>query len=1074
MEVQINKYKMTESQKLLSDFKFYSSYSKYLKDNERMETWEESVDRVMKMHYEKYADKITPELQTYLDFAIEIYKKKRILGSQRALQFGGASILKHEMKMFNCLVSYADRIEFFKETMYLLLCGCGVGFSVQHKHIETLPKVSKRLQGVKTFIIEDSIEGWSDAIGALMSSYSLQDSKFQEYYGYRIDFDYSRIRPKGSYISGGFKAPGHGGLKNSLTKIQELLDKEINGKEEIPLKSIIVYDIIMHMADAVLSGGVRRSATICLFSNDDNEMLNAKTGDWYIKNPQRGRSNNSVILIRNKTSREQFSSIMQSVKSWGEPGFVWSEDEDIIFNPCVEIGMYPKREDGKTGWQGCVSYNTKLITKEGIVEIGDAATLNQEIEIWNGVKWASVKPIQTGMNRNLYRVKFSDGSYLDCTDNHKFMVKNRFQKNFSEIETKDLINLIKESKYSLNTPKPNVFYDNKLNDEPYAYEYGFILGDGTVGQRENWKNRVPFAELYENSKDTTLPLKGKLGEVSINENNINFTRIYFNDVDCDFSSKLKYDKGLPNEIFTWSRKSMINFFAGWIDADGTKTVNGCRIYGCEDKLRDGQLLLTKLGISSSINLMSKKDVKTNMTIRKNDVWYLQISDTKDLYSNRMKLVSKPVKGKGLNQIIKSIEKIDGLYDSYCFEEPETHNGLFGNVLTKQCNLTEINGSLCNTEEEFYDACKASAIIGTLQAGYTNFKYVTNITKDIFERESLLGCSITGFMNNPKILFNPEIQKNGAKVIKETNKIISGLLGINQAARTTCVKPSGNASVLLGTGSGIHGEHSKKYFRNVQVNKEEDLGKYIKSINPKMVENSLWSNNNSDWVISFPIDAKEGSIFKKDLHGVKQLEFVKLTQQNWVEEGTNIDLCVNKHTRHNVSNTIVVDDWDEVENFIYENKQWFAGISLLGMSGDKDYAQAPFTEVIETDDIVKKYGKATLFASGLIVDGLHAFGHLWTACNALLFNSVIEENEFNSLLKKDWLRRARQYADRYFNLDINKMTNCLKDVSLYHRWIEINRDFKPIDFQTIKINPSYTEVDKLGAIACSGDKCEIII
>jgi len=1436
LEVQVNKYKMTESQKLLSDFKFYSSYSKYLKDDERMETWEESVDRVMKMHYEKYADKITPELQSYLDFATEIYKKKRVLGSQRALQFGGVSILKHEMKMFNCLVSYADRIEFFKETMYLLLCGCGVGFSVQHKHIETLPKVGKRLQGVKTFVIEDSIEGWSDAIGVLMSSYSLQDSKFQEYYGYRIDFDYSRIRPKGSYISGGFKAPGHEGLKNSLTKIQELLDKEINGKEEIPLRSIIVYDIIMHMADAVLSGGVRRSATICLFSNDDNEMLNAKTGDWYIKNPQRGRSNNSVILIRNKTSREQFSSIMQSVKSWGEPGFVWSEDEDIIFNPCVskdsvintdeglynvenlidksynplidgkvykslrgfwktgtkdlfeltfksgrtlkctdnhkimtnrgwveaknlektdkirisnnsgfnlnldhdskeakigyllgcflgdgnisrnsielkwwqnnkeiyrkqafdilkelnmlykpsskevsdsksiyesiqssklfkeavkrkiivnnsknlntsaingsheyllgivagyfdadgtvlvnkekgnslritsidienlksiqiilnsvgiyskiyknrrkgefkslpngkgdknlylckpihelsisneniklfkdlvkiknidkiksideilksyvrnfnktnffetlesitylgkedvfdctvedlhafecngvyvhncvEIGMTPYLESPNgnhhSGWQGCVSYNTKLITKEGIVEIGDAATLNQEIEIWNGVKWASVKPIQTGMNRNLYRVKFSDGSYLDCTDNHKFMVKNRFQKNFSEIETKDLINLIKESKYSLNTPKPNVFYDNKLNDEPYAYEYGFILGDGTVGQRENGKNRVPFAELYENSKDTTLPLKGKLGEVSINENNINFTRIYFNDVDCDFSSKLKYDKGLPNEIFTWSRKSMINFFAGWIDADGTKTVNGCRIYGCEDKLRDGQLLLTKLGISSSINLMSKKDVKTNMTIRKNDVWYLQISDTKDLYSNRMKLVSKPVKGKGLNQIIKSIEKIDGLYDSYCFEEPETHNGLFGNVLTKQCNLTEINGSLCNTEEEFYDACKASAIIGTLQAGYTNFKYVTNITKDIFERESLLGCSITGFMNNPKILFNPEIQKNGAKVIKETNKIISGLLGINQAARTTCVKPSGNASVLLGTGSGIHGEHSKKYFRNVQVNKEEDLGKYIKSINPKMVENSLWSNNNSDWVISFPIDAKEGSIFKKDLHGVKQLEFVKLTQQNWVEEGTNIDLCVNKHTRHNVSNTIVVDDWDEVENFIYENKQWFAGISLLGMSGDKDYAQAPFTEVIETEDIVRKYGKAALFASGLIVDGLHAFGHLWTACNALLFNSVIEESEFNSLLKKDWLRRAKQYADRYFNSDINKMTNCLKDVSLYHRWIEINRDFKSIDFQTIEIKPSYTEVDKLGAIACSGDKCEIII
>jgi ribonucleoside-triphosphate reductase len=736
---------MTDKQQLLSDFKFYSSYSKFKKEDERMETWEEAIDRVMQMHYKKYQNKITTELQGYLDFATKQYKEKRILGSQRALQFGGDSILKHEMKQFNCLVSYCDRIEFFKEAMYLLLCGCGVGFSVQTLHVEKLPMIGKRIEGVKTFLIDDSIEGWADAIGVLLASYSLSDIKFQDYYGYRIDFDYSNIRPKGSYISGGFKAPGYEGLKNSLTKIQELLDKEINGNVQIPLKSIIAYDIVMYMADAVLSGGVRRSATICLFSATDNDMLNAKTGDWYIKNPQRGRSNNSVILIRNKTSKELFSKIMESVKSWGEPGFVWSSNEDIIYNPCVEIGMTPY--------------------------------------------------------------------YID--------------------------------------------------------------------------------------------------------------------------------------------------------------ENGNKISGWEG-----------------------------------------------------------------------------------------------------CNLTEINGSKCNTEQEFYNACKASAILGTLQAGYTNFKYVTDVTKKIFDKEALLGCSITGFMNNPTILFNAEIQRKGAEIIKETNKIISSLIGINQAARTTCVKPSGNASVILGTASGIHGEHSKKYFRNVQVNKEEELGKVIKILNPKMVENSLWSNNNSDWVVSFPINSKEGSIYKKDLYGVKQLEYVKLTQQNWVEFGTNYELCVDKNTRHNVSNTIVVDDWDEVENYIYENKEWFAGISLLGMTGDKDYAQAPFTEVIDTEEIIKKYGKSSLFASGLIVDGLHAFRHLWLACNTVLFNSEIDENESDFLLKKDWIRRAKQFADRYFNSDIVKMTNCLKDISLYHKWLEINREYKDIDFNSMNIKPSYTDIDKLGAIACSGDQCTI--
>jgi ribonucleoside-diphosphate reductase alpha chain len=182
---------MTDKQQLLSDFKFYSSYSKFKKEDERMETWEEAIDRVMQMHYKKYQNKITPELQEYLDFATKQYKEKRILGSQRALQFGGDSILKHEMKQFNCLVSYCDRIEFFKEAMYLLLCGCGVGFSVQTLHVEKLPMIGKRIEGVKTFLIEDSIEGWADAIGVLLASYTLSDSKFQEYYGYRIDFDYT-------------------------------------------------------------------------------------------------------------------------------------------------------------------------------------------------------------------------------------------------------------------------------------------------------------------------------------------------------------------------------------------------------------------------------------------------------------------------------------------------------------------------------------------------------------------------------------------------------------------------------------------------------------------------------------------------------------------------------------------------------------------------------------------------------------------------------------------------------------------------------------------------------------------
>lgn len=723
----------------LSKYKFQSSYAKYNKEKQRKETWEESVERVMQMHRQHLTNKLgilSDELLKRLKYAEDAYKEKLVLGSQRALQFGGDPIMKHNSKMYNCLTSYIDRANFFGECMYWLLSGCGVGFSVQTKHIQKTPILNPLDKGVKTFVIEDSIEGWADAVQVLMSSYFREGKFSEEWSGYRIDFDYSNIRPKGAYISGGFKAPGPDGLRKALIKINEILQNAV-GKQ---LRPIEAYDVVMHMSDAVLSGGVRRSATICLFSKEDEEMMNAKTGDWFIKNPQRARSNNSVVLLKNNTTKEEFAQIMKSVKDWGEPGFVWTHDEDIIYNPCVEIGMYPQTVNGESGWQGC-------------------------------------------------------------------------------------------------------------------------------------------------------------------------------------------------------------------------------------------------------------------------------------------------------------------------------------------NLTEINGKMCDTYDKFVRACVASAILGTIQASYTDFKYVGKATKEIFEKEALLGCSITGFMNNPDILLNAGYQKDGAIIIKNINKDVADLIGINQAARTTCVKPSGNASVLLDTGSGIHPEHSKRYFRNVQVNKLEEEANYFKSINPKAVEESVWSANKTDNIISFPIERNDNTITKDKCTDIELLNYVLLTQKNWVEYGTNKDLCVNKNTRHNVSNTINVSNWDLVENFIYDNREWFAGVSLLSSSGDKDFAQAPFQAVYTSFEILEKYGEGSLYASGLIVDALHAFGNLWTACDQLLYGEKLEESSEN-VLKIDWLRRAKKFAKNYFDSHLTNMTYCLKDVHNSKRWSEITREFKEVNWELTNIEPQYVDIDTLGSIACAGGSCEI--
>lgn len=239
---------------LMSQAKFYEGYSRYLEDKDRYETWNEAVERVMNMHKDKYKDVMSEELKLLIDEVEEGYKEKLFLGAQRALQFGGEQLRSHEFRLYNCTASHCDRPDFFGGMTYLLLCGAGVGFSVQKQHISKLPKIKKRSNRAKTYAIEDSIEGWAEAIDVLMSTYFEKNQVHPEYFGKKIHFDYSKIREKGAYISGGFKAPGAEPLRKAINLIEDLLEKEVNNGIE-NLRSIVAYDIAMHIADAVISGG---------------------------------------------------------------------------------------------------------------------------------------------------------------------------------------------------------------------------------------------------------------------------------------------------------------------------------------------------------------------------------------------------------------------------------------------------------------------------------------------------------------------------------------------------------------------------------------------------------------------------------------------------------------------------------------------------------------------------------------------------------------------------------------------------------------------------------------------------
>jgi len=727
----------------LQDYTFVSKYARWIPEKKRRETWNEAVSRVKKMMSHKYFN--IPEIHEDIDWAYEMMRKKQVLGSQRALQFGGKPIFKHNARIYNCITSYCDRLKFFQECMYLLLCGCGTGFSVQKHHIKKLPTLVKEKRGNKKFVIPDSIEGWSDAVGVLVSSYFEQKEIFPEYRGKNVSFDFSEIRPAGSYLnSSAGKAPGPEPLKNALANIKRVLDKalknsEFCSKELRKLSPIEAYDIVMYSADAVISGGVRRSATICLFSPDDEDMVKAKTGSWFKENPQRGRSNNSAILLRNETSKKQFSELMQSVKEFGEPGFVWADSTELIVNPCVEIGMWPVDEKtGKSGWQAC-------------------------------------------------------------------------------------------------------------------------------------------------------------------------------------------------------------------------------------------------------------------------------------------------------------------------------------------NLSTINCAKIKTKEDFYEACRAAAIIGTLQAGFCSFAYLDKTSEAIVKREALLGVSMTGIMEQPEICLNPEVQKEGARIVKDENKRIAKIIGINQAARTTCIKPEGTSSCVLGTSSGIHPHHAKRYIRRVQANKLEPIYNYFQEINPRACEESVWSNNDSDDVISFCIEVPAGSKTKNKVGAIDLLNHVKSTQQSWVIPGTNKALCTKPWLSHNVSNTINVkpNEWDEAEAFIYKNRKYFCGISLLPITGDKDYPQAPFTAVYLPSEQVGFYGDASLFVSGLIEVALNLWeDNLWAACDSLLgIGARVKGNG-----KREWVNRCKKFSGRYFEGDLRKLTYCMKDVYNWKEWVDLSREYTSVDYTEVVEEENNIKLEQ--EWACSGGKCEI--
>ena len=321
---------MELSNEILSDITVYMKYAKFLPEKERRETWEELVTRNKEMHQKKY-----PHLKEEIEEVYKMVYDKKILPSMRSLQFGGRPIEISPNRVYNCAYLPIDHIDAFSETMFLLLGGTGVGYSVQRHHVDKLPEVQKpNPNRSRRYLVGDSIEGWADAIKVLMKAYFGVNSSTPE-------FDFSDIRPKGALlVTSGGKAPGPQPLKDCIHNIKKVLDAK---EDKSRLSTIEVHDIVCYIADAVLAGGIRRAALISLFSADDDDMISCKSGAWWELNPQRGRANNSAVLLRNRITKEFFLDLWKRVElsGAGEPGIYFSYDKDWGTNPCCEIALRP-------------------------------------------------------------------------------------------------------------------------------------------------------------------------------------------------------------------------------------------------------------------------------------------------------------------------------------------------------------------------------------------------------------------------------------------------------------------------------------------------------------------------------------------------------------------------------------------------------------------------------------------------------------------------------------------------------------------------------------------------------------
>jgi hypothetical protein len=661
-------------------------------------------------------------------------------------------------------------------------------------------------------------------------------------------------------------------------------------------------------------------------------MITCKYGNWWELNEQRGRSNNSAVLERGEISEEEFKSLWHRIElsNSGEPGIYWTNNIEWGSNPCV------------TG-------DTEILTKGGYKEI--QSLVDTEVEIWNGFEWSKVTPQITGYNQHMLKVTLSDGRELTSTDYHNWILAEGYTEKNKKVKSKDLKIGDKIIKY--NFP---IIKEGEQVSFKHAYTQGFISAEGMDNYNYFW--------LYEPKymcKDR-LDIKLEGSEYS-NINRIKRKSIHYNDI---YNEKAY----VP---FEWCLTSKIEWLSGLFDGDGTELIEG-GLQLCSTEfnfLKDLQKLLSTLGINSKVVHAQEEGNRLMPDGKGGEKEYfcqkswricigavqMQELKTLGLQCERMSFDKTPQRD--ASQFVKIVKIEDAGYADvvYCFNEPNRNYGVFNGILTGQCveiglrpfqfcNLCELNVNDISSQQDLNERAAIAAFFGTLQAGFTDFHYLRPIWSKTTAKDALLGIGMTGIASGEVLKYDLKLAAYQASFM---NSIVSDIIGINEAARITCVKPSGTTSLVLGTSSGIHAWHNEYYLRTMRFNKNEDLAAYLMVNHPELCEDDQLRPQDT-LCVRIPVKAPEGSIFRTET-ALDTLERVKKFSQEWIKPGH-----INGDNSHNVSATISIDksrtygtdlvqfdEWEMVGQWMWHNKEYYNGLSVLNYDGGS-FVQAPFEDI----------------------------------------------------------------------------------------------------------------------------------